>query len=157
MEKARKQYDEEFKKRAVQLSYDPARTVQSVVKSLGISQSMLYRWRAKYTVSGERTEASLVDEEKRQMRKQIKEMEEEIEILKKHRPTSRNTSAEQAPAVRVHANAKAVQSEVGQGIGGVLFWLLQLAEGRPKERGEASCLGRKGAQGLQGGERALWR
>jgi len=45
MNKDRRQYDEEFKKRAVQLSYNPDRTVQSVVDSLGISQSMLYRWR----------------------------------------------------------------------------------------------------------------
>jgi len=83
MERGRKRYDEEFKKRAVQLSYDPARTVQSVVDSLGISQSMLYRWRAKYTANGERSEEALINDEMRQLRRQIKEMEEEIEILKK--------------------------------------------------------------------------
>ena len=53
MNKQRKQYDEEFKKRAVQLSYDPNRTTKSVIDSLGISNSMLYRWREKYSETSE--------------------------------------------------------------------------------------------------------
>ena len=79
----RKGYDEEFKKRAVQLSYNPERTVQSVVDDLGISQSMLYRWRKKYSESGEKTEEAVQVEEVRRMRKRIAELEEEIDILKK--------------------------------------------------------------------------
>ena len=59
MNKDRRQYDEEFKKRAVQLSYHPDRTVQSVVESLGISHSMLYRWRQKYSDKGEKTEEAV--------------------------------------------------------------------------------------------------
>lgn len=79
----RKEYDEEFKKRAVQLSYNAARTVQSVVDDLGISQSMLYRWRQKYSEQGEKTEKAVQTEEVRQLRKRIAELEEENEILKK--------------------------------------------------------------------------
>mgnify|MGYP000979108197 FL=1 len=83
MNKDRRQYDEEFKKRAVQLSYNPDRTVQSVVDSLGISQSMLYRWRQKYSEQGEKTEKTVQTEEVRLLRKRIAELEEENEILKK--------------------------------------------------------------------------
>lgn len=83
MNKERKKYDEEFKKRAVQLSYNSDRTVQSVVESLGISQSMLYRWRQKYTEQGEETEKAVHDEEVRRLRKKVAELEEENDILKK--------------------------------------------------------------------------
>jgi transposase len=83
MNKERKQYDEEFKKRAVRLSYDPARTVQSVIDDLGISNSMLYRWRRTYSEAGEKTEESIQIEEVRRLRKRIAELEEENEILKK--------------------------------------------------------------------------
>jgi len=83
MNKDRRQYDEEFKKRAVQLSYNPDRMVQSVVDSLGISQSMLYRWRQKYSEQEEKTEKAVQTEEVRLLRKRIAELEEENEILKK--------------------------------------------------------------------------
>jgi len=83
MNKERRQYDEEFKKRAVQLSYNPGRSVQSVVDSLGISHSMLYRWRQKYGEQGEKTAEAVQTEAERQLRKRIAELEEENEILKK--------------------------------------------------------------------------
>ena len=83
MNKERKQYDEEFKKRAVRLSYDPGRTVQSVIDDLGISNSMLYRWRKTYTESGEKTEEAVQTEEVRRLRKRNAELEEENEFLKK--------------------------------------------------------------------------
>ena len=83
MNKGRRQYDEEFKKRAVQLSYHPDRTAQSVVDSLQISRSMLYRWRKKYSKSGEKTEEAVHAEEVRQLRKRNAELEEENDMLKK--------------------------------------------------------------------------
>lgn len=83
MNKERRQYDEEFQRRAVQLSYNPERTVQSVVDSLGISQSMIYRWRKKFSEKGEKTAEVVQSEEVRQLRKRIAELEEENEILKK--------------------------------------------------------------------------
>jgi len=53
------------------------------VDSLGISQSMLYRWRQKYSEQGEKTEKTVQTEEVRLLRKRIAELEEENEILKK--------------------------------------------------------------------------
>ena len=55
MEK-RKQYSEEFKKRAVKMSHDPNRSVQSITQELGISRTNLYKWRMKYDDQGEFTE-----------------------------------------------------------------------------------------------------
>jgi transposase len=59
MNKERKQYDDEFKKRAVRLSHDPGRTVQSVMDDLEVGNSMLYRWRKTYSEAGEKTEEAV--------------------------------------------------------------------------------------------------
>ena len=79
----RRKYDEEFQRRAVRLSYDPERTVQSVIGALGISNSMLYRWRKKYSAEGEKTPEANQLEELRRLRKRNAELEEENDILKK--------------------------------------------------------------------------
>ena len=41
----RRKYDVEFKKNAVKLSYASPKTIKEVADDLGISESMLYRWR----------------------------------------------------------------------------------------------------------------
>ena len=58
MSETRRKYDEEFKKRAVRMSYSSERTVTQVAESLGISSNMLYRWRKKYTSDGEKNRDS---------------------------------------------------------------------------------------------------
>lgn len=83
MTKKRRKYDEEFKKRAVRLSYSSERSVQAVSQSLGISSGLLYRWRKKYTPSGEQTELSQEQDENRRLRLRLAELEEENDILKK--------------------------------------------------------------------------
>jgi len=79
----RRQYDEEFKRRAVQLSYGRGRSVKSTAEHLGIHESVLYRWRKRYTPDGEVTKASEQDEELRSLRRKLAELEEENELLKK--------------------------------------------------------------------------
>jgi transposase len=49
MSNNRQQYDEEFKKNAVRLSYASSKTVKEVADNLGVSVSLLYRWRKRYT------------------------------------------------------------------------------------------------------------
>lgn len=44
----RRQYPEEFKPEAVQLVRDSARPVAQVARDLGISESLLYRWRTQH-------------------------------------------------------------------------------------------------------------
>ena len=46
MSNNRKKYDEEFKKRAVRMSYSSERSVAAVASSLGVTGNMIYRWRS---------------------------------------------------------------------------------------------------------------
>ncbi len=48
----RAQYDEEFKKNAVKLSYASPKSVKQAADDLGIKENLLYRWRKKYTMTG---------------------------------------------------------------------------------------------------------
>ena len=41
----RNQYDEEFKKNAVKLSYASPKSVRAVAEDLGIAENVLYNWR----------------------------------------------------------------------------------------------------------------
>ena len=77
------QYDEEFKKRAVRLSYSSDRTVKSVAESLGIRTNLIYRWRKLYTPESDKTKMSEQGDEIRDLRIRIAELEEENDILKK--------------------------------------------------------------------------
>jgi len=44
--KSRRNYDEEFRKQAVKLSYESGKSISQVAQELGIAQSALYEWRA---------------------------------------------------------------------------------------------------------------
>ena len=83
MSKSRRKYDEEFKKRAVRMSYSSERTVAEVSESLGVTSNMIYRWRKKYTPDGDKTQTAQQQEELSQLRCRIAELEEENYILKK--------------------------------------------------------------------------
>ena len=49
----RRQFDAEFKREAVRLSQEPGRTMASVARDLGISETNLWRWRKKLAESGD--------------------------------------------------------------------------------------------------------
>lgn len=83
MSQQRKKYDEEFKKRAVRMSYASDRPLTAVADSLGVTSGMLYRWRRKYTPDGEKTQLSQQQDELSVLRRKIVELEEENYILKK--------------------------------------------------------------------------
>ena len=83
MFRRRRKYDEEFKKRAVSMSYSSERTITDVAKSLGISNSLLYKWRKKFTPVGEQTRSSLQQDELNSLHRKISDLEEENYILKK--------------------------------------------------------------------------
>ncbi len=79
--KKRRRYDAEFKQNALKMVED-GRSVMSVSKSLGITEGLLYRWKSK-------TKKKLISmdkggmEEVRRLRKRLKEVEQERDILKK--------------------------------------------------------------------------
>jgi transposase len=83
MSKNRRKYDEEFKKRAVRMSYTSERAVTEVAKSLGITSNMIYLWRRKYTPEGDKIRMAQQQEDMSQLRSRIAELEEENYILKK--------------------------------------------------------------------------
>ncbi len=79
----RAQYDEEFKKNAVKLSYASPKSVKQVADDLGIKENLLYRWRKKYTMTGEKTRYATLEEENKALRLQLAESRIEADMLKK--------------------------------------------------------------------------
>ena len=83
MSDVRRKYDEDFKKNAVKLSYASSKSVADVARDLGISNSMLYRWRQKYTAEGDKTRYATLEEENKALRLKNAEQAIEIDMLKK--------------------------------------------------------------------------
>jgi Transposase. len=79
-----KQYPKEFKDEAVALVREQGYTVPDAAKSLGIAANMLYKWKEK--VESELEGKVLVEDERselKRLRKEVKELRMEKEILKK--------------------------------------------------------------------------
>jgi len=90
MGELRKRYSEQFKREAVELSYNSGKTVKEVAESLGIHNNLLTRWRTEYARAGNkafpgngRQKLSAVEEENLRLKKELAEVKEEREILKK--------------------------------------------------------------------------
>ena len=83
MSDIRRKYDEDFKKNAVKLSYASSKSVADVARDLGISNSMLYRWRQKYTAEGDKTRFATLEEENKALQLKNAEQAMEIDMLKK--------------------------------------------------------------------------
>ena len=88
--KPRRQYDETYKRHAVELSLNSTRTIRAVAQELGLTQSMLYRWRELYAPrpsggegpDGPRT-LEQAEDEVRQLRAEVIRMREREAVLKK--------------------------------------------------------------------------
>ena len=88
---SRKRYSKEFKERAVQLTEKEGNTIKGVAEDLGINQTQLGRWRKelrenKYDVfsgSGNKQYKSAVEEENERLRRELADVKEERDILKK--------------------------------------------------------------------------
>ena len=88
----RRIYDEKFKEEAVHLLISSGKAVHEVATSLGIERSCLGRWRQEYLegldqkpknkTKAERTPSNL-EQENRQLRKELSVAIQEREILKK--------------------------------------------------------------------------
>ena len=79
--KKRRSYDAEFKSNVLKM-HDDGRSVPSLAASFGINENLIYRWKKE---SKQLSLATKVDEaaELKQLRKQLKEVEQERDILKK--------------------------------------------------------------------------
>ncbi len=81
-------YSREFKVEAVRLSYEPGQGISKTARELNISKSALYRWRAEYGSSPQtafpgKGKMSDKDAEISQLKRALKEVQMEAEILKK--------------------------------------------------------------------------
>ena len=83
MSDVRRQYDADFKKNAVKLSFASSKSVAQVARDLGVSDAMLYRWRQKYTPEGDKTRFATLEEENKALRLRNAEQAIEIDMLKK--------------------------------------------------------------------------
>ena len=83
MGKIRKHYDEDFKKHAVKLSHASPKTVREIAEDLGIHENILYNWRRKYTAEGDKTKYATLEEENRDLQRQLAEVKMERDMLKK--------------------------------------------------------------------------
>jgi len=79
----RKKYEDDFKKNAVKLSYASPKAVKEIADDLGIHENLLYHWRRKYTADGDKTKFATLEEENRDLRRQLAEARMERDMLKK--------------------------------------------------------------------------
>lgn len=76
---ARKTYTEQFKRDAVKLMAEPGYSLAKASKALGVSLGALSAWRKTMTPVAQAD----VDAENRRLRKRVRELEMERDILKK--------------------------------------------------------------------------
>jgi len=78
-------YSKEFKREAVQLLRTSGRPVPQLAKELGVSQGSLRSWASQHDVDDGKSEglSSQEREELRRLRREVKILAEEREILKK--------------------------------------------------------------------------
>jgi transposase len=86
--RTRVRYGEEFKKDAVKLVIEGGRSPKDVAEGLGIHVNILYRWVRQYKKDPGNAfpgngKLKPEDEELRQLRKQLRDVAEERDILKK--------------------------------------------------------------------------
>ena len=77
-----RRYSDEFKADAVALVRRSGRPIAHIAKELGVDDSTLSYWVHQANASLDDDEKAALDEQRR-LRKRIKELEEEVEILKR--------------------------------------------------------------------------
>lgn len=75
-------YDEEFKRQAVQKVLD-GQAVRSVSQELGVTESQIHKWRRDALNNGDGVKSGAELTETAALKKRIRELEMEVEILKK--------------------------------------------------------------------------
>ena len=77
-----KKYDEEFKQNAVRKVID-GQSVRSVSQELGVNESQIHKWRRAALKNGHGKHSAIELNETLELKKRIRELEMENEILKK--------------------------------------------------------------------------
>lgn len=79
--KFRRKYSEDFKQEALKM-LDSGRSAQEVSNALGVTEQLLYNWRSRHRQQADAQTRSL-KEEVEALRKRLREVETERDILKK--------------------------------------------------------------------------
>ena len=82
MNKTYKSYDEEFKKTIVNL-YETGKGISDLSREYGVSKSVISSWIKKYKTITTSTGAITTNDEILKLQKKNRELEQEVEILKK--------------------------------------------------------------------------
>ena len=77
-----KKYDDEFKRNALQKVFD-GQSVRSVAEELGINESLIHKWKRAALKNGDGTSSGKALSEIEVLKKRNRELEMEVEILKK--------------------------------------------------------------------------
>ena len=88
MARKRRKYDLEFKLEAVRLVLEEGMTQSDVARDLGVNKSTIREWCRKaeageLTTKGRRTKPESLEEENARLRREVRILREEREILKK--------------------------------------------------------------------------
>jgi transposase len=75
-------YDDEFKRQTVQKILD-GQSVRSVSRELGVTESQIHKWRRAALDNGDGVKSGTELTETAALKKRIRELEQEVEILKK--------------------------------------------------------------------------
>lgn len=83
-----RRFDAEFKKEIAQIFINEERSAQSLANEIGVHENTIYKWVEKYKLDHENAfpgsgHLKPEEEETRRLQRRVKELEEEIEILKK--------------------------------------------------------------------------
>ena len=84
----RREFDEDYKRHAVELTLQGTRTIRAVAEELGLAESMLYDWRRKYAPrpampNGQPQNLDEANKEIERLRAQLVRMQEREVVLKK--------------------------------------------------------------------------
>lgn len=87
MPRARRKFTEEFKRKAVELTRTSSKSVAQIAKDIDVGETALRRWIAQHEVDAKAdTDGALTTDERqelRELRRKVRELEMEREILKK--------------------------------------------------------------------------
>ncbi len=86
--RTRRQFDETYKRHAVELTLQGSRSVREIAEELGVTDTMLYEWRRLFAPrpgaeTGAPQTAAEKDEEIRRLRAELVRMQEREIVLKK--------------------------------------------------------------------------
>lgn len=77
-----KKYDDEFKRNALQKVFD-GQSVRSVAEELGVNESLIHKWKRTALTKDDGKQSGTQLSEIEALKKRNRELEQEVEILKK--------------------------------------------------------------------------